>query len=124
MTNEEAIKILKCCIVDKCEDCPLKVENAYACTEHSFAPVFAEVPKDVLLQVLELCQARQWISIKDRLPDKNTQVLVCDIHKGQYTTTYNDKGHWDDECYEYSCGPDIIEYWMPLPEPPEESDPE
>lgn len=59
MTNEEAIKILKCCIIDKCEDCPLKAENAYACSESSLAPTFVEVPKDVLLQVLELMKERE-----------------------------------------------------------------
>ena len=66
MTNEEAIKILKCCIIDKCEDCPLKVENAYACPESSFAPTFVEVPKDVLLQVLELLRERQ--PVVDTMP--------------------------------------------------------
>ena len=58
MTNEEAIEVLKCCITDDCENCHMKVENAYICAESSFAPTFVEVPKDVLLQVLEL--PKEW----------------------------------------------------------------
>lgn len=87
MTNEEAIKILKCCIIDKCKDCPLKVENAYACTESSLAPTFVEVPINVLLQVLELLKEQevfinrlyheikaQW-NIRRQMPDASGEEL-------------------------------------------------
>ena len=59
MTNEEAIEVLKCCMTDDCDNCQMKAENVYRCAESSFAPAFVEVPKEMLLQVLEMAQAQQ-----------------------------------------------------------------
>ena len=131
MTNEEASKILKCCIIDKCEDCPLKVENAYACTESSFAPTFVEVPKDVLLQVLELLKAQAlvakdkdvpttWISVNDRLPEYEGDYLVTDGHRPPWKCRLmilaGFKG-WSNDALKPA-----VKYWMPLPELPKEGD--
>lgn len=63
----------------------------------------------------------EWISVKDRLPEKNTVVLVYFV-KGilQLVDTAffvsksrwidGDLRNWDDE---------FITHWMPLPAPPE-----
>ena len=66
---------------------------------------------DILMDIIEkqptISLAKQeWISVKDRLPEKGKSVLV----------------YWDDgfDIGEYvggEVGDDI--YWMPLPEPPE-----
>lgn len=61
---------------------------------------------------VEATQPR-WISVDDILPDKGSEVLLCDkggvIGVGYYTGT----------CY--SCNtPYRITHWMPLPEAPKE----
>ena len=131
MTNEEAIEVLKCCITDDCENCPMKVENAYICAESSFTPTFVEVPKDVLLQVLALPKAQQWISVKDRLPEDDTKVLVL-TPKGRMRVARVTVPHqrinkrydpleawWWVDGFDRSVN---ATHWMPLPEPPKEGD--
>lgn len=118
MTNEEAIKILKCCIIDKCEDCPLKAENAYACPESSVAPTFVEVPKDELLQVLELLKERQWISVNDRLPEADQYVLTIDKLGFYYIDCVLNTGEWEENTSRINP----VTHWIPLPEPPKEGD--
>ena len=61
---------------------------------------------------VEATQPR-WISVDDILPDKGSEVLLCDkggvIGVGYYTGTW------------YSCNtPYRITHWMPLPEAPKE----
>lgn len=62
-----------------------------------------------------------WISIKDRSPEKNTNVLVFtgmaapnDIMIGHI----NNHGFWWDEEANFMQIPVVS--WMPLPEPPKE----
>ena len=56
-----------------------------------------------------------WISVKDRLPDLNLEVLVSIKLPSRYkvSTSYNSTlGGWQ-------CGyGEYITHWMPLPEPP------
>lgn len=68
---------------------------------------------------------QQWISVKDRLPDKDGTYLVrwdnksvCDA---EYESKYGSFGYWldimwdgDADWYPYTS----ITNWMPLPEPP------
>ena len=58
--------------------------------------------------------APQWISVKDRLPEPNTLVLVYS-KQGKYINLKTDyitcNGKWF-----YSF---LVTHWMPLPEPPE-----
>lgn len=58
-------------------------------------------------------RAPRWISVDDIVPDKDSEVLVCDkngaIGVGYYTGTW------------YSCNtPYRITHWMPLPKAPED----
>lgn len=70
---------------------------------------------------------QKWISVKDRLPEDNRFVLVCNddghmmvaqyigeghIWEWQYKYTNYDVDVWDDQ----EQGP--VCWWMPLPEPP------
>ncbi|MBQ1779541.1 MAG: DUF551 domain-containing protein [Acidaminococcaceae bacterium] len=81
-------------------------------------------------EAAELLKAQEpgWISVKDRLPDSNRFVLVCndDGHmmiaqyieetaQWQYKYINYDVDVWDDE----EQGP--VCYWAYLPEPPKES---
>ena len=56
-----------------------------------------------------------WISVKDRLPEEGTWVLVWEKQGFAYTDELTSGG--------WKIGADngaIITHWMPLPEPPEE----
>ena len=64
----------------------------------------------------------EWISVKDRLPSRDTTVLCfCRIY-GRYVGSYQgidvtDFGQW---CNQSDCGILPPTHWMPLPEPPKE----
>lgn len=79
------------------------------------ALAYIEEVKTVLKQVK--AQEPGWISVKDRLPEEDTDVLVANgvgIEIAAYTT--NPVKQW------YGMhGQDVyVKYWMPLPEPPKE----
>ena len=66
---------------------------------------------------------QEWISVKDRLPDVGSIVLVSDnetdCHIWQYTN-YSERGvaiPWMDE-FGIPCKTEEITHWMPLPQPP------
>ena len=64
----------------------------------------------------------EWISVKDRLPEDNTNVLV---YRGSLISVYTYIGHneWEDDYGYWSrTDDDGITHWMPLPEPPKEED--
>jgi hypothetical protein len=75
---------------------------------------------------LKLVTPMEWISIKDRLPEQNQNVLIIDIHKRMATAIYSkEKECWDPgyfDCWDtdHCCGRELDEttHWMPLPEPP------
>ena len=77
----------------------------------------------------------KWISVEDRLPEKNKKVLIWiegySAHSGMHWTR---KGYWlcpwhgdrwaeafmDKACEHLDMGFAEVTHWMPLPEPPEE----
>ena len=57
----------------------------------------------------------EWISVKDRLPEPNTAVLVCrDGYYGSEVAV----AVYKDEYLKFITGYNVT-HWMPLPEPPE-----
>ena len=65
--------------------------------------------------------ARQWISVEDRLPEDDSDVLAysrngeeCRIYPANYA-----KGVWFD-CIFITPATDTTTHWMPLPEAPKE----
>ena len=68
---------------------------------------------------------QEWISVKDRLPEIDKKVLVCDIDVEDepvihtYELSIDEDGYfWSDEggwWIDFEC----VTHWMPLPEPPE-----
>lgn len=80
------------------------------------------------INYLNFCWSEQtnWISVKDRLPETNQEVLVYrGSHIGDlmnvYTYVGNDK--WEDEYGYWSVTDDEgITHWMPLPAPPTEEE--
>ena len=64
-----------------------------------------------------------WVSVTERLPDKDGACLCYDAyHRQVRVLTYNEyHGCWDDESgddyYTDAIGGKVT-YWMPIPEPP------
>lgn len=60
-----------------------------------------------------------WISVKDRLPDKDCSALVTD---GQHVTlagwTRSDGWTLDREDRAFGITAELLTHWMTLPEPP------
>lgn len=59
----------------------------------------------------------QWISVKDRLPETEDEVLVLTISKNGNINV--DKGYFTNGRFVHR-GRAEITHWMPLPEPPDE----
>ena len=73
-----------------------------------------------LKQWLEEIKKYRWISVKDRLPERNGVYLAYD---GEYISTVEyEKGRHDSEWTDdYEGYLDLlVTHWMPLPEPPKE----
>ena len=67
-------------------------------------------------------QWMHWISVKDRLPEDDGEVLACNGNdvfiahcEGDYWAVY--LLNTEDDCYEQHVVK--VTHWMPLPEPPE-----
>lgn len=111
MTIEEAIQILdpKTCS-EALEKYSTDIETLEACIEAQNV-VFDELRK------------RQWISVKDRLPEICQDVLVyC---KNTQRVTIGRFAHWYDNDGWDIVGTkgrfnDIVTHWQPMPEPPKE----
>lgn len=74
----------------------------------------------------------EWISVKDRLPEKNGEYIVtacdegCPYGEGIWYSTvvvpsefYNGEWLWYEGTQKYYLE-GIVTHWMPLPEPPKE----
>ena len=60
----------------------------------------------------------EWISVKDRLPDKQDLYLV--YSSGTYTVQWFNGYEWVIYSDEWAFEAHEITHWMPLPEPPKE----
>ena len=71
-------------------------------------------------ECLDSLSENEWISVKDSLPEEATdRVLVCDAFTKNQAVGFMSDGYincWDD------MFDDAITHWMPLPEPPKESE--
>ena len=67
--------------------------------------------------------APQWISVKDRLPENISDVLILSKEKescvGYYRSSDND-GNMYNPCCSFHMELHGVTPWMPLPEPPKE----
>jgi hypothetical protein len=66
-------------------------------------------------------EQQRWVSVKDRLPDKDGKYLVCgkvalsDIHgEPIQLVRFTERKEWLTSL--------SVKYWMPLPEPPKEKE--
>lgn len=117
MTDFDGMK--KCFLFD---GCPGRTGVCYAC-----GPDGDECPIYRWFKAQILKEQPQWISVKDRLPETRHAVLVyTPYHKNIWAASMHEDGNW----YIWSpCGREYLDsdwygpitHWMPLPEPPEES---
>ena len=68
------------------------------------------------LTVIEPWKQIEWISVDERLPEKE-QIVLCCLGLVMNVYTYKGDGIWEDS-YGYWQKDEPITHWMPLPEPP------
>lgn len=64
-----------------------------------------------------------WVSVKDRLPENETEVIIIVQHRiGWYRAfAWHDAYGWHSIADEFCDGDsDLVTHWMPLPKPPKE----
>ena len=60
-----------------------------------------------------------WISVKERVPEKNDDVLVYDGYNNEVDMAYLDSDYeWISLTNNLVFHEGDIDYWMPLPDPP------
>jgi hypothetical protein len=62
-----------------------------------------------------------WISVKDRQPNKLETVLITGS-KGHCLKAYLDLGVWMVDAGRNTYITEAVTHWMPLPDPPEDDD--
>lgn len=129
-TPEQIIEWWKCCSMHvpgkDCGDCPIKDDcdaeyNEYGNCEDLFGRIACRAA-ELLYDALEREKERQWISVKDRLPDKGESVIVRAITFEQkvhvdtnFRSVIDGRFSWD----KVGKGNCKVTHWMPLPAPPE-----
>lgn len=118
MTKEEAIKWLGNLIDDIGQ------------TRGMYLWPYAQALQEIITILSDRNAAQQWISVKDRLPDK-PGLYLCAVGASYHPVRvmeYRPVGMYENERYWVSVGAEINGYvydwfvhaWMPLPEPPKE----
>lgn len=85
--------------------------------EKHYCPKFCKVIKETVKEIEE--NHNGWISVKERLPEKEGSYLVIGKSGGAVVTRWYEpskfypNGHFGGNCSNY------IRYWMPRPEPPQ-----
>lgn len=75
---------------------------------------------DMVMLLKDAPTVNGWISAKDRLSDKNEEVIICYEWTGDSGNTYREIACTTmKECEMYGNRVRIIS-WMPIPEPPKE----
>lgn len=99
-----------------CHGCPAQNLSTADCSK-----ALKEQAADMLEKLAAEKNAKkpEWISVKDRLPDKKCEAYLCSLDSclfpgSQYISirAFCDDGEWEAN--------GTVTHWMPLPEPPKE----
>lgn len=120
----ELVKILRCCsdIGYVCEECPANLDG-----EDCNSRLAKLQAADMLEKLAAERDAKkpEWISVKDRLPERDRNVLVIDGHNSIRILAFwrknGNEWEWITETYGISRKNDV-KMWMPLPELPKEEE--
>lgn len=76
----------------------------------------------VIYELETMPSTSAWVSVKDRLSEKDVRVLVYTRNRFVSTLCHEDIDYLEEngKFYRYN-GNQYISHWMPLPEPPKES---
>ena len=114
MDNEKIVAILRMCAGGKCDSelCPWFQEMDCE----------GELMRDAANRIEALNAAQPgWISVKERLPPKEVNILTVDGHRRvrilAFWSKIGKRWKWIENS-RFSARNDIT-HWMPLPEPPE-----
>lgn len=83
--------------------------------EYSESDIGYMIRKQTTVDAAEVLRS-QWISVKDKLPEKFKPVIVC-REDGKVEQGYKDVGDW---WKVYGTRTKRVTHWMPLPDPPED----
>lgn len=105
----------------------LNVNAVIACERAGFSSAIVKMIEDALDTIEDALKERQWVSVKDRLPERKwTDYLVAtrvqtDGTKGVNIAWLNDDdGVWSSNDKWICDGREIVTHWMPLPELPKD----
>lgn len=83
------------------------------------------IPTEAARIIVGLLKGQDWISVKDRLPERSGDVLVCCGEHYMNVLSYSCRHKAFNAFDDLPTSEDRIEsvtHWMPLPEPPEEGE--
>lgn len=115
LSVEELAKTLRLCDSTSCVGCALfEFVDCGSAAKQQAADMLEKLAAE------KDAKKPEWISVKDRLPEKNSIVLVC-MDNGQYkvvlTSHLSSNGEWI--LYDKNRK---VTHWMPFPEPPKEEE--
>lgn len=115
LSVEELVKILRLCGSASCRGCALS--EASDCGN-----IILPQAADMLEKLAEEKDEKkpEWSSVKDRLPEKNSIVLVC-MDNGQYKVVLTSYLSFNGEWISYDKNLKVT-HWMPKPELPKEEE--
>lgn len=111
---EEIKKGLACCAkssLEACEHCPYRkgCDSFEACNLY----------RDALAYINQLeARVPKWISVKDRLPEDDDDVLILSNERIIFVGCYKN-GQWISYSL-YAIYANVVTHWMPIPEIPKE----
>ena len=120
LSVEELVNSLRLCNCASCTGCALY--GFYDCGS-IINPQAADMLEKLAAEKDE--KNPEWISVEDRLPERDRKVLVIDGHNGIHILAFwrknGNEWEWITETYGVSRKNDV-KMWMPLPEPPKEEE--
>ena len=120
LSVEELVKALRLCGSASCTSCVL---YGFCDCGSIINPQAADMLEKLAAE--KDAKKPEWISVKDRLPERDRNVLVIDGHNSIRILAFwrknGNEWEWITETYGISRKNDV-KMWMPLPEPPKEEE--